>query len=59
VVTRDEFTNFVETDFEPEISALGAVVLRMAAGGDSVPAEEIASAVRDPGRTDDWLFARL
>jgi hypothetical protein len=33
--------------------------LRLAESSDSVPAEEIASAVRDPGRTDDWLFGQL
>ncbi len=58
-VSRTEFTHFVETDFEPEIAALGAAVLRLAAGSDSVPAAEIAAAVRDPGRQDDWLFARF
>lgn len=58
-VTRAEFTNFVETDFAAEIATLGEAVLRMAAVSDSVPAAEIASAVRDPGLTDDWLFARI
>lgn len=59
VVTRDEFTHFVETDFAREIAALADAVLRMAAASDSFSAGELASAVRDPGRTDDWLFARF
>ena len=60
-VDRTEFLRHVETGdgFGQQIDALADAVLRLAAGSDSVPATEIAAAVRDPGRTDDWLFARL
>jgi hypothetical protein len=59
-VDRTEFLRHVETGdgFGQEIDALADAVLRLAAGSDSVSATEIAAAVRDPGRTDDWLFAR-
>lgn len=58
-VDRTEFLHQAETrdDFAPEITTLATAVLHMALAGDSVPAAEIASAVRDPGRTDHWLFA--
>jgi predicted esterase len=61
VVDRLEFLHRVETGngFEREINTLAEAVLRMAATSDSVPATEITSAVRDPGRTDHWLFARF
>lgn len=57
-VDRTEFLHHVETGdgFEQEIAALATAVLHMAESSDSVPAAEIASAVRDPGRTDHWLF---
>ncbi|TDV53539.1 lipase family protein [Actinophytocola oryzae] len=60
-VDRTEFTHRVETGagFAREIAALADAVLCMAAGSDSVSAEEIAAAVRHPGRTDHWLFARV
>ena len=38
---------------------LADAVLRLADAGDSVSSAEIAAAVRDPGRTDDWLFGQL
>jgi hypothetical protein len=57
-VDRAEFMRHVETGdgFEREIAALAEVVLRMAESSDSVSAADIASAVRDPGRVDHWLF---
>jgi predicted esterase len=60
-VDRTEFLHRAETgdDFDREIAVLADAVLRMALAGDSVPAAEIVSAVRDPGRMDDWLFARI
>jgi predicted esterase len=60
-VDRTEFLRHGETGagFEREIDALAGMVLRLAATSDSVSATEIAAAVRDPGRTEDWLFARL
>jgi predicted esterase len=60
-VDRAEFTRYLETGagFEREIGALSDAVLLMALGSESVPAAELAAAVRDPGRTDDWLFARF
>ncbi len=45
--------------FEKPLSDLAGAVLRLAESSDSVSAEEIAAAVRDPGRTDDWLFGQL
>ncbi len=45
--------------FEAPLHDLADAVLRLAEGSDSVPAAEIAAAVRDPGRTDDWLFGQL
>jgi hypothetical protein len=45
--------------FEAVVHELAAAVLHLARTSDSVPAAEIASAVRDPGRTDDWLFGQL
>ena len=45
--------------FETAVHELAEAVLRLAAKSDSVPAAEIAAAVRDPGRTDDWLFGQL
>lgn len=59
-VDRTEFLRQVETGdgFARELDALADTVLRLAAASDSVSATEIAAAVRDPGRTDDWLFAR-
>jgi predicted esterase len=61
VVDRTEFLHHVETGdgFGPEITALADAVLRMADGSDSVQAADLVAAVRDPGRTDHWLFARL
>ncbi|HEX6360964.1 lipase family protein [Actinophytocola sp.] len=60
-VDRTTFLHDVETGdgFSPEITALAEAVLNLAAGSDSVQATELAAAVRDPGRTDHWLFARL
>jgi hypothetical protein len=45
--------------FEVPLHALADAVLRLAESSDTVPAAEIAAAVRDPGRTDDWLFGQL
>ncbi len=45
--------------FEAPLRELADAVLRLAQRSDTVPAAEIASAVRDPGRTDDWLFGQL
>jgi predicted esterase len=45
--------------FEEPLHHLADAVLRLVARSDSVSAEEIAAAVRDPGRTDDWLFGQL
>ncbi|MGB3442646.1 MAG: lipase family protein [Actinophytocola sp.] len=45
--------------FETELHHLADAVLRLAEGSDSVPSTEIAAAVRDPGRTDDWLFGQF
>ncbi|MFI7677990.1 hypothetical protein [Actinophytocola sp. NPDC049390] len=45
--------------FEAPLRDLADAVLRLAESGDSVSAAEIAAAVRDPGRTDDWLFGQL
>ncbi|GAB1509247.1 hypothetical protein JCM33774_12880 [Actinophytocola sp. KF-1] len=47
------------TGFEAPLHDLAAAVLRLAESSDSVSAAEIAAAVRDPGRTDDWLFGQL
>jgi predicted esterase len=60
-VDRAEFAHHIETGdgFEREIGALADAVLRMATAGESVPAAEIVAAVRDPGRTDHWLFGRF
>jgi predicted esterase len=60
-VDRAEFTRHIETGdgFDRELAVLAAAVLRMATSSDSVTAAEIAAAVRDPGRTDDWLFVRI
>jgi predicted esterase len=60
-VDRTEFLHHVETGdgFGPELTTLADAVLHMATAGDSVGATELAAAVRDPGRTDHWLFARL
>jgi hypothetical protein len=60
-VDRTEFLRHGETGdgFEQELDALAGAVLRLAATSDSVSATEITAAVRDPGRTVDWLFARL
>ncbi|HYQ69802.1 hypothetical protein, partial [Actinophytocola sp.] len=57
-VDRAEFMRHVETGdgFEREIAALAQVVLHLAKSSDSVSAADIASAVRDPGRVDHWLF---
>jgi secretory lipase len=57
-VDRGELMRHLETGdgFEREIAALAEVVLRMAGSSDSVSAADIASAVRDPGRVDHWLF---
>lgn len=45
--------------FEAALHDLAEAVLHLARKSDSVPAAEIAAAVRDPGRTDDWLFGQL
>ncbi|MFL6125783.1 lipase family protein [Actinophytocola sp.] len=60
-VDRTEFLHHVETGdgFEREIAALADAVLHMAQSSESVSATDIESAVRDPGRTDHWLFGRL
>jgi hypothetical protein len=60
-VDRTEFLHHVEVGdgFADEITALAAAVLHMAQSSDSVSAADIESAVRDPGRTDHWLFGRL
>jgi dienelactone hydrolase len=57
---RTEFLHRLDTGtFDRELHKLAEDVLSLAAGSDSVPATDITSAVRDPGRTDDWLFARI
>jgi dienelactone hydrolase len=59
-IDRTNFLHRLDTgEFDRELHALADEVLRMTAGSNSVPATEITSAVRDPGRTDDWLFARV
>ena len=60
-VDRTEFLHHMETGagFDREINTLADAVLAMATTSDSVPAAELAFAVRDPGRTDHWLFARI
>ncbi|MBB4907494.1 lipase family protein [Actinophytocola algeriensis] len=45
--------------FEAAVHVLAEAVLHLARKSDSVTAAEIAAAVRDPGRTDDWLFGQL
>jgi hypothetical protein len=45
--------------FDAAVHNLADAVLHLARKSDSVPAAEIAAAVRDPGRTDDWLFGQL
>jgi pimeloyl-ACP methyl ester carboxylesterase len=62
-VDQVEFLRWLDSGqgcgYEEVLRPLADAVLRMTAGRKSVPAEEIASAVRDPGRTDQWLFGQL
>ncbi|MFC4856883.1 lipase family protein [Actinophytocola glycyrrhizae] len=62
-VDQREFLHWLDSGtasgFEAAVHDLADAVLHLARSSDSVPAAEIAAAVRDPGRTDDWLFAQL
>lgn len=61
-VDQREFLHWLDsgrTGVEEVLWRLADAVLRLATGSDSVSAAEIASAVRDPGRTDDWLLGQL
>jgi hypothetical protein len=62
-VDQREFLHWLDAGhtggFETAVHRLAEAVLRLAESSDSVPAAEIAAAVRDPGRPEDWLLGQL